>query len=99
MKTGMTKEEIADRINELYALDEELGPIFVELALDMREDDGLPAPTGEELRQLEIECDKNLAKSKSYTDEIEQLISDYYDEHGESPVVYCEGTNRVRVRF
>lgn len=95
----MTKEEIADRINELYAMDEELGHIFIEMALEDREDNGLPAPTDEELRQLEIECEKNLAKSKEYTDEIDHLISDYWAEHGESPVVYCEGINRVRVRF
>lgn len=95
----MTKEEIADRINELYAMDEELGHIFIEMALEDREDNGLPAPTDEELRQMQRECDENLAKSKAYTDEIESLISEYYAEHGESPVVYCSGTNRVRVRF
>lgn len=94
----MTIYEIIDALNECAAEIEDAGDWIIDCVIDMREEDGLPPFTPEELKRAEAECDKNAEKVSAIEEKMDALREDYFGLTGKYPHYY-EATNRYGVNF
>lgn len=81
-------DEIVDRINEIKAEIEDAGDTFIELVIDVREDNNLPPFTPEELEATKKQCDKAAEIVQALETEERELIDEYYILAGCTPHNY-----------
>ena len=79
------EQEILDAMNDLEAELEDLGPTFIDLVIDSREDDGLPPLTPEELASAQSECDANADRATAIESAIDDLRLNFFELVGKFP--------------
>lgn len=94
----MTADEIIDALNECAAEIEDAGEYILECVIDIREDDGLPPFTPEELEHAKADCDRIAAKVTALEAKMDDLLRQYYALEGKSPHYY-EATNRYGINW
>lgn len=81
-------DEIVDRINEIKNEIEDAGETFIELVIDVREDNDLPPFTLEELEAAKKQCNKAAEIDQALEAEERELIDEYYILAGRAPHYY-----------
>lgn len=82
------KQEIIGELNELSAEYDDIGETFIECVIDMREDEGLPPFTEEELSFAQALCDENAEKANHIDNKMAELMTEYFIITGKYPVSY-----------
>lgn len=89
IKGRMTESErINDILRELELLSQEfdeLGPTFIRVVVDSREDDGLPPFTPEELAAAKAECDRNADEANRIEQRMDELQEEFFAITGRYP--------------
>ena len=94
----MTADEIIDALNECAAEIEDAGEYILECVIDIREDDGLPPFTPEELETAKADCDRIAEKVTALEAKMDDLRRQYFALEGKAPHYY-EATNRYGINW
>ena len=81
-------DEIIDELNDIERDIEYAGEYIIDVVIDMREDEGLPPFSPEELAAATAECDRIGDKVQALEDRQRELMQEYFDLVGCAPHYY-----------